>query len=69
MQDIDGNVIETTLEKDFSRPDSLRKRADQIDDIIDMFNRGYKLEAIACKYGVSASGIKMVLLKNKERIN
>ena len=69
MQDINGNVIEAKLAKEFSRPDSLRKRADQIEDIIDMYNRGYKPEAIACKYAVSASAIQMILIKNKERIN
>lgn len=57
------------LVKANSNIEDLRKRADQIEDMCNMFNSGYKPEAIACKYGLTKAGVQLILLKNKERIN
>ena len=50
-----------------SNVEELRKRADQIENIIKLYSEGTSLEGIAYQYGITRQAVETILIKNNAK--
>ena len=54
------------LVKVSSRPDELRKRADQIEQILKLVAEGMTREQVAYEFGITRSAVDFIIVKNQK---